>query len=386
MRSIRASLVVGTVVVTLGAFSAAGIAVYHFAKNTMMARLDTELREEVHIVASTVRIAGGRVHLEFQELDMPEFTSEHGPGFLQLWLDDGSVLYRSPSLAGADIQASATAPPDAPFCGWMRMPNGSRVRGVAMAFEAQPDHELHDAVEGIPLAASHRGPVFVRVVLAALPEEIDEFLERLRALLIIVGALAGLMATAMLAYVIGSSLRPLNVLAAEIESVGDDNLSARVEARSIPHEMGPIVRQLNELLARLEDAFQRERTFSADIAHELRTPIAGVLSAVEVVLSRPRPVDDYRETLEEVLPAVRRVQSMVETLLYLGRLESGQIEIEETAVDIRDLVQTAWEPLAATAGQRRLTVEWDVHDAAHVITDPLLLEIAIRNVLENAVL
>jgi signal transduction histidine kinase len=143
---------------------------------------------------------------------------------------------------------------------------------------------------------------------------------------------------------------------------------------------------LNQLLSRLENAFERERTFSADIAHELRTPMAGLRSSVEVALSRPREADDYRETLEGTLQPIYRVQAMVETLLYLGRLEAGQIEIVERTVDVRELVASSWRPLDAIARERHLNVAWEQPSAVNIVTDPTLLEVAIRNILENAAL
>ena len=371
MRSIRTSLLVGAVVVTACAFSLASIAIYRGAKNTLIADVDEELDEELRLVASTVRAQGASVQLGFEDLDMPEYTSARGDGFLQLWLEDGTVLYRSPTLAGGTLTDLPVIQTDQTSFAWARTPDGRRVRAVSIRFDAR--HEAN---------ATGR-PFFVQAVAACEPEEIDVFLDRLKILLLAVGALTGLAAALTLAVVIRSSLRPLDVLAGQIEGLRDD-VSSRVHMGRVPREMEPIVQQLNQLLARLESAFQRERTFSADIAHELRTPIADLRSTVEVMLSRPRSADDYRDTLESTLDPIRRVQAIVERLLYLGRLDAGQIEIEEQPVDLCELVTASWQPVVGTVQRRRLTVEWDLPSAAHVVSDPLLLALAIRNVLENA--
>jgi len=286
MRSIRTSLLVGAVVVTACAVALASIAIYRGAKSTLIADVDEELGEELRLVASTVRAQGATVQLGFEDLDMPEYTTARGDGFLQLWLEDGTVLYRSPTLAGGMLTDLPVIQTDQTSFAWARTPDGRRVRAVSIRFEAR--HEAN---------ATGR-PFFVQAVAACEPEEIDVFLDRLKILLLAVGALTGLAAALTLAVVSRSSLRPLDVLAGQIEGLRDD-VSSRVHMGRVPREMEPIVHQLNQLLARLASAFQRERTFSADIAHELRTSTADRRSTVEVMLSRPRSADDYRDTLEK---------------------------------------------------------------------------------------
>lgn len=386
MRSIRTSLVVGTVAATVVVFSVASVAIYRGAKATLVSHIDEELGEEVRLVASSVRSLGEAIDLEFQELDMPEFTSTAGPGYMQLSLRDGTLLYRSPGLHGADLKLAAPMDSNHTVFEWARTPGGRRARVAGLRFAPQPSNEGAGDPDAVPLPSTRTGPLVVDLVAALEPTEEVAFLARLKILLVTVGALTALAATGILAVVIRTSLHPLDELAGKIATLSDTGLSSRVQLSATPREVEPIVGQLNQLLSRLEDAFVRERTFSADIAHELRTPLAGLRSAVEVALSRPRPADDYRETLDGTLAIIRRVQTMVETLLYLGRLESGQIEIEERSADVGELVETSWTPLEATARARRLDVAFSLPRGVNVVTDPILLEIAIRNVLENATL
>ncbi|HET6463742.1 MAG TPA: histidine kinase dimerization/phospho-acceptor domain-containing protein [Candidatus Krumholzibacteria bacterium] len=384
MSSIRNSLIIGTVAVTVCAWSIASVAIYRGARNTLVDHLDEELEEDARLIASTVRSTGNSVELEFQNYDLSEFTSATGPGYVQLWAEDGSVLYRSPGLNGGDLRAAGVIDSDKPVSMWTQSPAGMRVRAIGILFTPLADNTPNDGMQAVPLpgGGTHR----VRLIAAIEPTETEAFLARLKVLLVAVGVFTGLAAIVMLAVVIRSRLRPLGELAERIESLGDADLSSRVSLRSTPREIEPIVGQLNRLLSRLENAFERERTFSADIAHELRTPMAGLRASVEVSLSRPREADDYRETLENTLEPIHRVQTMVEKLLYLGRLEAGQIEIVEQTVDVRELVASSWRPLDAIARERRLHVAWDQPRAVNVVTDPMLLEVAIRNILENATL
>ena len=384
MKSIRTWLVIGTVAATLAGLSVASIAIYRGARATLLGQFDEELREELLLIASTVRVSGGAVDLEFEELDLTDFTSPSGPGYLQLW-SQGNVLYRSPGLGNHDLEFAMPADLDRSVFQWTTTPSGKQGRAVGIRFLPKSDEEGDQAgATGAPPGTGRR-PAAVELVVAEEPGEIVTFLSRLKYLLMTVGGFTALGVAVMLTVVIRTSLRPLDELTGQIASLSNTDMSARVALSVTPREVEPIVAELNQLLARLETTLEQERTFSADIAHELRTPLAGLRSAVEVALARPRAADDYRDTLESSLTILLRVQAMVETLLYLGRLESGQIEIEESPADVGELVEASWIPLDEAARARRLDVTFALPRGVQVITDPILLEIAIRNVLENAV-
>jgi two-component system heavy metal sensor histidine kinase CusS len=282
-------------------------------------------------------------------------------------------------LKGGDLDASEAPALNQPATRWIAV-NGVHARAADLRTRAIVDTDDWEEAHATPSA-----PPVIRVIAAQETTNIEAFLSRLRALLVAVGGLGALTVAGVLALVIRRSLRPLDDLARGIAGLSDDDLSSRVRVPVIPREMKPVVDQLNELLGRLEAAFLRERTFASDIAHELRTPLAGLRSTLEVTMSRARSESDYRETLEGLMVIVGRMQSMVETLLYLGRLDAGQVVIEERTVDSRDLLKTAWESLAERARTRRISLVWAVPDEFSVTADPILLEVAVRNLLDNAI-
>jgi signal transduction histidine kinase len=260
-----------------------------------------------------------------------------------------------------------------------------RIRLVSLRYYPDYDEE-HYEEQGIdPDEIPEQDSIGVELVLARETTSLDAMLFRLRALIALVTLIAGSAAAVVLGYVIRGSLRPLERLAGRIAQLDDGNLSRRVDLERPPQEIHAVVNQLNSLLERLEVAFERERTFSADIAHEFRTPLAGLRSTMEVAISQPRDGAEYEETLHESLQIVQRLQFLVERLLYLCRLDAGRVETEETLVDLGELVQTAWSPLAETAAERKLDVRWALPEGVTVATDPMLLEVAMRNLLENAV-
>src|SRR5262249_46404088 len=133
----------------------------------------------------------------------------------------------------------------------------------------------------------------------------------MRLILVVVGCVSATVSSAVLMIVIAKSLAPLGKLQHDISLLDANDLSARVRSPNLPTELNPLVVRLNELLGRLEMAFERERGFSSDLAHELRTPLAGLRTTIEVTLARQRPRDEYREALQGCQQIAVQLQSLV---------------------------------------------------------------------------
>jgi signal transduction histidine kinase len=380
MRSIRKTLVIGTTAGTAALLSAGGIVLFLLVRSGLVAQLDQSLNDNARLYASTVEQKRKKPGLEVDKLDMKEFEAPDRPEYLQLWGEDGASLFRSSSLGEADLEKFA-APIEAPDHRWVKLPSGHAARAVGMCFIPLPDRKAKDA-DAEPLVIPSQ---VVTLVLARDTRALDETLASLGTLITLV-SLATLVATvAVLRVVIWRSLKPMDHLAAEIGRLDEEDLSGRVDLADAPHELQPVRDQLNGLLHRLEDAFFRERRLSADVAHELRTPLAGLRSAVEVALSRPRSPAESREVLADCLAIIRRMQDMVEKLLSLFHLEMGRLTIQTRDVSPHELIRNAWEALDGLAGARRLRVSWSLGVERTVVTDPDLLGLVIQNILENAV-
>jgi signal transduction histidine kinase len=146
-----------------------------------------------------------------------------------------------------------------------------------------------------------------------------------------------------------------------------------------------VVDRLNELLERLEAAFARERAFSAEVAHELRTPLSGMRLAAELALARERTQDECREALSDILGVAEGMEGMVAKLLEIARLEADSTPGPVEEVFLEDLLRACWEQFSGAAERRGLKVEWALGPDLSVTTDRRLLELAVRNLIENAV-
>jgi len=376
MRSMRSRLLVGTALGTAIVLAGAGVVLYVLTRASLLAEFDALLSAKARTLAGLVEQEGDKIELDLGEAGLSEFERAERPEYFQIWFDDGRVFARSRSLQGRDLDRIA-GPIDAPACRAVTLPDGRRGRIAGVTFYPQQEDEADAA--GSPIARR------LVLVVAKDTAQIDRTLGALRWLLVAVCGAATVLSLGMLAWVVRSGLRPVEQLAAQIGQVGEKDLSARIELADVPVELRPVVDRLNDLLARLEAAFARERAFSADVAHELRTPLAGLRATLEVALARPRQADAYQAAMAECLAVCEQTQRIVESLLAMARIEAGQWKVDRQRVDLERMLHECWNPLAGHAEARKLDVRWGVQPKLHLYTDPEKLRVVLQNILENAV-
>ncbi|THF61051.1 two-component sensor histidine kinase [Pseudothauera rhizosphaerae] len=178
-------------------------------------------------------------------------------------------------------------------------------------------------------------------------------------------------------------LRPLERLAAEVSARSPDNLQP-LAVRNIPTEAAPLAAAIDRLLQRVGRALDNERRFTADAAHELRTPLAAVKVQTQVA-RRSREADQRDHALEQIECGVDRASRLVDQLLRLARLDPMNALPHAERVDLRTLVEEAVATAlhADPAEQRSVRCELPEGDL-HVVGDADLLQIALRNLLDNA--
>jgi signal transduction histidine kinase len=185
--------------------------------------------------------------------------------------------------------------------------------------------------------------------------------------------------------VVRRGLRPLDGLADRMRAIDAPRLELGLSPDAMPSELRPIVGRLTDLLGRLRASFERERRFSADVAHELRTPLAEMRTIAEVSLGEVEPGSEAGAALRDLRAAALQMERIVVTLLALARCEQGRQLVELEVVDLRQALSQAWAPLEESARGRALQVEIDPGSPPHVRTDPALLASILGNLLSNAV-
>lgn len=182
---------------------------------------------------------------------------------------------------------------------------------------------------------------------------------------------------------IGAGLRPLTHLKHEVTQRAANQLEPLVMT-DVPEEVAPLVKSLNDLFARLEEAFESERRFTADAAHELRTPLAALKIQAQVAL-RSTNAAERSAALENVLHGVDRATRLVEQLLTLARVDPETATLDYQQVDLHSLAAAVMADIEHLAHAKQIELRLDSDSACYVLGESTQLGLLLRNLLDNAI-
>jgi two-component system heavy metal sensor histidine kinase CusS len=357
-------VVVGPVVATL-----AGM-LYFAVQRSIWARFDAELVELGETVGELVEYD----HEDGYELELGPHPRPltRGSGhvtYFQLWDPEGEVLSRTEGLSEPLPQPSA-ALADA------ELADGRRVRVAVRRFVPHVDDEAPTGLEP---------PGEVTLVIARETAATQAMLARLATWFVGLGFVTLGLASFAAWWAVRRGLEPLARVTSEIEAIDDRGLSSRLDERALPSELRPMIARTNALLDRLEHAFARERRFTADVAHELRTPLCVLRTELELSLRRERSPAEYRASQAAALETTTQLATMVDNLLLLARLDNAAAPLELARFELRRLVDECWSPHAERARERGLGYTCTIEPGHELESDREKLRIVIANLLANAV-
>ena len=178
-------------------------------------------------------------------------------------------------------------------------------------------------------------------------------------------------------------LTPLRDLARAMAGIDPRSLDQRMSADHVPAELKEPVQALNAMLARLEDSFARLSQFSADLAHEIRTPLHNLLGSNSLALNQSRSAAEYQEVLASNIEEYERLNRMAENLMFLARAEHGQRPLQLHVLDLGEVGDGLCEYFEALAEDRQLRLDYQL--GGPLTADLQLLQRALGNLLANAV-
>lgn len=286
------------------------------------------------------------------------FTTEIHPYeqlvVFQIWSHDGKLVVRSPSTPESRLVDVENQFLD-------RIIDGERWRVFAISDEhggvqvqVGENYEQRDALSK-EVASRLLTPLFVSLPLIVI----------------------------MIWFSIGRAMKPLNKVAEEISEREPENLQP-VTTEGVPQEAKPLVDALNALLDKAHIAYDNIRQFTANAAHELRTPLAALKIHSQVAL-RTEDDDERLEAVQRVIHGVDRATSLVEQLLTLARLEPEAAITEKEDVHLHSLAEEIIAELAPEAIRKNIEVSLDDADCCVVLGNPGMLGVLIRNLVENAI-
>ena len=269
----------------------------------------------------------------------------------------------------------------------MPLPAALPATGIATA-DAIHDWRVSNGRHGRLLAARARlgvngdGPGVLVVLARESPERMALLQNYRTKLLIALGA--GVAAMALLGFaVVQGGLAPLSRVTAAAGCITPSQLEQRLDIAKAPAEIVDLARAFNHMLDRLQEGYERLSQFSADLAHDLRTPISNLMVESQVILARPRSVEEYQALLASNIEEYERLARMAESMLFLARADNAQIALRREDLDMQRELRRITEYFEGVAEEAGVMLE--VNAAGTLNADPLLLNRAVSNLIANAI-
>jgi two-component system heavy metal sensor histidine kinase CusS len=178
--------------------------------------------------------------------------------------------------------------------------------------------------------------------------------------------------------------RPLYRIARTLRDISTNNLDRRLALKDAPQELLPVINEINDMLQRLESSYERLSHYSADIAHELKTPVNNLMTQMQVILSRDRSIDNYKETLYSALEECEHMAQMINDLLFLAKADDLTHSLDLKPVPIKTEIENMIDYYAPLAEERHINFKIEGQDI-EVIAEPVLLRRALSNLYANAI-
>ncbi|CBE69949.1 MAG: HAMP domain-containing protein [Candidatus Methylomirabilis oxygeniifera] len=284
---------------------------------------------------------------------------------------DGRVIIRSVSLGDTTLPMSSIL--------LSRIRNRETVLDTLQNFAGDPVRLV-----SMPIEEGGKVRYALQVATSLRPTRI--FLATTRLLIIIVSFVLLAVVTVTGAILAKNTLRPIEAMVAMAQRVGETNLQERLPYPGTKDEIGHLVDTLNGMLDRLERSFAVQSRFTADAAHELRSPLSRLRAELEVALRRPRDLSEYRTVLLSCLEEVERLSRLTGDLLVLARLDAGERHgCKRESVLITTVVDRAVKRIQQEAQRKNVAIAIEPSAHLSVAVYDGSLEQVIANLLENAI-
>lgn len=332
-QSVRVRLTLWYSLILALSLSLFGGSAYLAMRHSIYATLDAELRQRLEGVRGIISedAAGGTAALDDE---FHEFAAGQGArGRIRVADAIGRVLFASPgmeSVSGREASRKDSA-------------------GFNETIAGEHFRVLRDSLD----AAGNRYDVTV----ATSTKEVGEALERFRHALYLAVPFFLLLAAFGGYWMSRRALAPVDEITQSARNIGAQNLAMRLAVPQTGDELERLATTLNEMLSRLDAAFQRVTQFTADASHELRTPVSVMRTSAELALRKTRTETEYREALSQILHESEKVSRLIEQLLLLARADSGPAVSATESTNLNDILDKAWRQASILAEAKHLKSE-----------------------------
>ena len=367
-----------------------GGVIYFLLASDLHSGLDGLLRSRSAQLIAGYNIADGQINLLEQDESGPVLPTE---GEVWLLLDPtGKLIQRQGKLSDAD-EANLTqlalsnqiGPAKELYQNYKlssKIVSPSSTLTIAAGQTNQNSNPFDYRLYFTPVTENGRS--IGTLILGRNRESVEQTLHRLLLVLLLVAPGTLLLSATGGYWLATRAMRPVRIITRAANEIGQSDLSRRLNFTGPDDEIGGLAATFDRMLERLEEAFNRQKQFTADASHELRTPLTIVNLEVSRVLARPRSSDEYIKTLETIAAENTYMTRLVENLLILARADNVAGTFTKEKLDLSDLTLEGIERLTSLASQAGVTIRTNELPELFILGNRVYLNQMISNLLENA--
>jgi two-component system heavy metal sensor histidine kinase CusS len=361
------------------AYSLAGLILVILATASLYIVLRTELdrstelflADKLHVLGSMLRERPDDEDALHEEIELESAARRYQQFYIRLLDEHGMPIMTTPGMAEQlDLAQLASRT------------RGRSEHSIAMAGRDGRPFRVTSAAVAVGTPPTHIDTVQIAIDVSQEEELLARYRLWFWGILLVMSALFPLVGYRIARH----GIRPVEEIAATARRITSTNLRERIGSEGYPSELAALAGTFNEMLERLEESFERISRFTADIAHDLRTPVNNIRGEAEVALARARTVDEYRDVLESSLEEAVRLSELIGDLLFLARAESPLTELHRENVNIAGLLITVRDYYEVSATNEGISLV--VHDGAEPLNaalDRSLMLRAVSNLVSNAI-
>jgi len=325
--------------------------------------LDSAIVKESQKHNSDIEIKGNTVHFNNKAWKQQEHqVVEVNPVFIEITSPEGKMIDKSPNLKSDSLTLFKNAK------------NGfsnAMLSGIPIRQYQLPIKNQNQTIGYLLVAMSQKGPVMV--------------LQKLKSTLLIAFPIVLLILFFWARFIAGKGIRPVTTIIHTADKITQTNLEERIPVPQNKDELRLLVETINQLLNRIENAIKREKQFTSDAAHELKTPLQVMKGNMEILMRKPRAIEDYQNKIQQCLKEVDRMSHMTDQLLLLARFESQTEALQKETIYLNETAEQLIKRKWSQVEEKQINLKISTKEVISTTTDPYLLHIVLDNLLSNAI-
>ena len=338
--------------------------VFFVVRVAVYSHLDNLLDKVAEKHSKEVLVQDGKIKFinkdEWEEREHREV--EVNPVFIEVHGIDGKLMDRSPNLKADELGFDVNSPENKQF--------NSRL------------HEKH--IRQIKVAVVRDGEKAGYISAAVPIEGYLLVLNTLRNILLVSFPFSLLLLFLVARYLAGKSIRPVRVIIEATQKIQQDSLNDRIPVFGKKDELHQLASAINELLERIESSMIREKQFTSDAAHQLKTPLAVLKGTFEVLVRKPRDNHEYVTRINAGIDEINRMSEMVDQLLLLARVDGKQYLPQLADTSLVEMIDSIIQRFSRKISEQNLSIVFNPESNLSAVSDPFLLELILENLISNA--